>query len=212
MAPPLQPSSLILALQYAEQLPPVVRAELEQLAATIQNWSSKIQAADGSMFVQGMGTFLGQPIAKIFKRTAQSIANNSDVLLTWDRALSGSDLEEYDDFHLFDGESYFLLDKPGLYIAQAEIQWPTNAVGYRTCGIHPKIPAVDYFTVDRRDGSAALGPRQIVTSIFPVVQNSPLGPSIVPFPLPIAVQVFQNSGGALNLGLQGDRFGIWKVS
>lgn len=209
----ISPTSLLLSLQYAEQLDPTVRSELEQLIQALQNWAGKLQSADGNLLSAGMGTFLGQPICKLFKPSAQSIPNDTDTVVTWGAAKSGSPLEEYDDAAMFDGSSYIVLRQPGLYIAQAEMEWATNGTGYRVVGIHPKISAVDYFTKDRKDGSATIGPRQVVTSIFPVKEDMLPAPAYSPFPLQVGVQVYQNSGGALNIGATGgDRFGVWKIS
>lgn len=206
-------SSLLLTLQHAEQLDPIVRSELEQFAVSLQNWASKVKTGSGDINIQGMGTFLGQPRVKIFKRTAESIPNAVDTIVTWDRALTGSPLEEYDDDALFDGSQYVVLTEPGLYFALAEMEWAANATGYRVIGIHPKIPAVDYFTKVSQAASATSGVNHmVVSSMFPVIKDSPLGSAAVPFPLPVGVQVFQNSGGALNLSVGNDKLGIWKVS
>lgn len=208
----VQPSSLVLALQHAELLDPTVRAELEQFAAILQNWASKIQASDGSISVQGMGTFLGQPCVKLRRRSVQAVPNATLTMVGWDRALSGNPLEECDDLKWYDGSQFVAISEPGTYYAQAEVQWDINAVGYRTISLLSNIPSGIALAYDVREAAGVVGPRNSVSTMFQVIQGHPLGSAIVPFPLLLGVQAYQTSGGVLNLGVNTDRLTILKVS
>ncbi len=207
--------SLRLGLMFDDQLEPVVRDELVQLVGTIQQWANALELGRNNIKLSGMGTFFGQPCCKLFKHATEAIPDGIETVVTWEPSPATVSLEGYDDFSMFDGSQYIICSEPGIYIAIAEMQWAANATGVRVVGIHPLIPAVDYFTQSRHLGTAGEGPRHLVTSVFRVIDSATLDAataSYVPFPLQVGVMVFQNSGGPLNIGAINDRFGVWKVS
>lgn len=203
---------LILGLQYEEQLDPTVAAELNQILASISTWASQLGMGTGNLNINGMATFVGQPRVKLFKSVTQSIPDDFETVLTWRDTLTGSPLEEYDPSNLFDGSQYVVLKDPGLYLAVATVYWAANATGVRIVGIHPVIPAVDYFDSTRQQGFVSSTNGQQCVSLFPVI--NPVTPVAAnPFPLRVGVQVYQNSGGALNVGgsVGNSRFAVYKI-
>lgn len=146
-------SRLAIALHYAEELPPAVKSELEQIIATIQAWAniSGDSVVPGNLITSGWGEILGQHCARVTGSASVALA---EVDFTW-TAPSGQDTD-YESFAvgitLLDTNLYLTL--PGVYLLYGSAQWDLSAVGtYRASQF--SVQGIDTLDVDRRAPSAA---------------------------------------------------------
>lgn len=183
-----------------EGLDPRVERALDELIAPLQTWFDR-----GQLDFTSAGSFV-QPRCHYFLTSDQALSNATDTLITWPG--DGQDFvwvdttypaTQFDNGAAFGGQflpaSGTLLVPPvaGQYLVVATVIFASNATGRRalwlTVRTNKNTSTVDYFgpQVDAvADNSTILQQSQIVT----FVQGRTVG---------VRVNVYQNSGGSLNL-------------
>lgn len=122
------------------------------------------------------------PRAAIYKAANQSINNNAITTLTFDT-------ERWDNDNMHDGANPTRLTcrTPGLYVVTAGVEFATNGAGQRQVMIVKN--GVTFIALDGRQTPAAALPARFVTTAQDLLAVGDY----------LEIQVFQNSGGALNV-------------
>lgn len=204
-------SRLRLGLTFAEQLPAIVRDELEQLVASLQAWAnvSGDQEIPGKLTVTGISTFLGQPRFAVFLDSGFSVPNSTEQPIAW-RAPS-SDETQFQEFS--SGVSYVdsvvYLTEPGIYLLHARIRWDTNTGGtYR--GLQYRIGGSDTDYTSFLPPNS-LGLTQQLTSLIRITQRMlDQSTGVLGGKLAVKVEAVQDSGGTRTLS--GGYFNLLKVA
>lgn len=145
--------------------------------------------------------------------TAQSIPDDTDTYLLWETPPSPGDmLNGVNIGGMFDpaeSASNVLLREPGLYLIEAYVRWDTNVTGDRRMNVD-LLGSLDSIVRDRQPASitASEGLRQKVTTVVPWKGLTNLATGSV-WNGRIAVQVYQNSGGARTVSGAGVFYDHW---
>jgi len=125
------------------------------------------------------------PAARVYHSVAQSIASATTTYLSFDS-------ERFDTDGIHDpvtNNSRLTCQTAGKYFISATILWGSNTTGYRQLGL--RLNGVTTIALDRRNTNAtAFNPAMTVSTLY----NLSAGDYV-------ETQVYQNSGGALDVGV-----------
>lgn len=151
------------------------------------NTGDVYQAASHNNIVTNVNNYRVPPMCMIYKTAAQSIANNTGTIISWDA-------EYLDTDSMWSSGATISCTTAGIYLTTVAVQWQTNTAGIRRANLQKNITGTTYDTA-KRVWEWNSGPMGTVgwgglsySALVSMAANDTL-----------AVGVVQNSGVALNI-------------